>query len=371
MPFRDAFAGKTVLITGHTGFKGSWLSIWLRELGADVVGYSIAPPTEPSNFVLAQVEKRITHVHGDVRDLDRLCHVVGDYKPDVVFHLAAQPIVLTSFEQPVYTLDTNVMGTVNHLEALRRHPGARAAVFITTDKVYEDQHWLFGYRETDRLGGFDPYSASKAMAELAINSYRQSFFSAPDSLLRLASTRAGNVIGGGDLADFRLVPDCMRALMADEPIAVRNPDYVRPWQNVLEALSGYLWLAVRLMDDDGADFAEAWNFGPREIEGVTAREIAEQAIEYWGSGSWYHVDPNAPRKKETYLLRLSWEKAAHRLGWQPAWSWQEAVRQSVDYFKALQAQQQAGDTPDLYPVCAEHIAGYTRDAAAQGLPWAL
>lgn len=369
--FDNAFDGKTVLITGHTGFKGSWLSIWLSELGANVVGYSLAPPTDPSNFELTHLAERITHIHGDVRELAALQQTIAEHKPEIVFHLAAQTIVLTSFKDPHETLNTNVMGTVNVLEAIRSTASVRAVVCITTDKVYENREWLWGYREDDRLGGHDPYSASKAMAELGIASYRNSFFNAAnydDHRVAVASSRAGNVIGGGDLADFRLVPDCMRALIGGEPIAVRNPGYVRPWQHVLEALSGYMWLAVKLRQD-GPHYAEAWNLGPLEVAGITAQAIAEKCIALWGSGEWYHVDPDAPRPKETAMLRLSWEKAAARLGWYPAYTWEDALTETVAWFKAYR-QQQAGGVFDMYPVCVRHIADYTARARARGLAWA-
>ena len=265
--FGKSYDGLTVLVTGHTGFKGSWLTAWLLELGANVVGYSLEePPTQPSNFEVMGLSRLINDVRGDIRDFPALQNAIVEYRPDVIFHLAAQPIVLHSMTKPKLTMDTNAGGTVNVLEAMRTTTSARALVSITTDKVYENKEWLWGYRETDRLGGHDPYSASKGMAELAIASYRDSFFP-PNKYeehgVAVASVRAGNVIGGGDFADFRLVPDCMRALMAGEPIGIRNPLSVRPWQHVLEPLSGYLWLGAKLLQG-GPDLAGAWNFGPQE-----------------------------------------------------------------------------------------------------------
>lgn len=372
-PLHTAYAGQRVLITGNTGFKGSWLAIWLRELGAEVRGFSTAPPTTPNNFTLCQLDQRMTTVMGDVRDAAAVQAAMADFAPTVVFHLAAQPIVLTSYQLPRETFATNAQGTVNVLEALRQTPSVRAGVFITTDKVYENREWLYGYREDDRLGGYDPYSASKAMAELAIASYRQSFFN-PERYAEhgvgVASVRAGNVIGGGDFADFRLVPDCMRALLAGEPIGVRNPKFVRPWQHVLEALSGYLWLGALLLRD-GAAYAGAYNLGPMEMTGITAQAIAERSIALWGQGTWVHVDSDAPRPKETYHLRLSWEKAAQRLGWYPVYTWEDALAEVVAYFKAYAAQVADASQPvDLYATCAAHVAAYVARAQARGVRWA-
>jgi CDP-glucose 4,6-dehydratase len=362
----EAFNGRTVLVTGHTGFKGSWLVTWLLDLGATVVGYSLPePPTQPSNFVASGLSERIMDVRGDIRDLESLRATVEAHRPSVVFHMAAQPIVLRSVELPKLTIDTNAGGTVNMLETIRTTDCVRALVSITTDKVYENQEWLWGYRESDQLGGHDPYSASKAMAELAIAAYRSTYF-APEQYDRhgvaVASVRAGNVIGGGDFADFRLVPDCMKALMDGRPIGVRNPLSVRPWQHVLEPLSGYLWLAARLLQD-GPAFAEAWNFGPLEQKGVPAQALAEKLVAQWGSGSWVHTHPGYA-EVETGLLRLSWDKAAHRLGWRPIYPWDQALAEIVAWFKAYQA----GD--DMYGVTREHIRAYTRRAQELGVEWA-
>ena len=363
--FNHSFNNLTVLITGHTGFKGSWLAIWLKELGANVIGYALdEPPTTPSNFALAHISEKITDIRGDIRNFDKLLNVMHTYQPSLIFHLAAQPIVLHSVAEPRLTLETNAMGTVNILEAIRQTDSVKAVVNITTDKVYHNEEWLWGYRETDRLGGHDPYSASKAMAELAISSYRDTFFP-PEKYdehgVAIASVRAGNVIGGGDFAQFRLVPDCMRALMAGEPIGIRNPLSVRPWQLVLEPLSGYLWLAVKLLQD-GANFAGAWNYGPLETNGISAQAIAEKLVELWGSGSWVHTDPGYA-KVETGYLRLSWEKASQQLGWQPVYAWDEALAEITDWFKAFT------QSEDMYEVCRSHIEAYTSRAAELGLPW--
>ncbi|MFO7661489.1 MAG: CDP-glucose 4,6-dehydratase [Chloroflexota bacterium] len=364
--FDNVYDGLPVLVTGHTGFKGSWLVTWLLELGAQVIGFSLPePPTRPSTFVAARLAERITDVRGDIRDLDALRDTIVSHRPQIAFHLAAQPIVLRSVELPKLTIDTNAGGTVNVLEAIRTTDSVSALVSITTDKVYENQEWLWGYREADQLGGHDPYSASKAMAELAIAAYRSTYFR-PDAYGRehqvaVASTRAGNVIGGGDFADFRLVPDCMKALMEGRPIGVRNPLSVRPWQHVLEPLSGYLWLGARLFRE-GPAFGEAWNFGPLEQKGVPARDLADKLVELWGGGSWVHTHPGYA-EVETGQLRLSWDKAAHRLNWRPVYTWVDALAEITGWFKAYQA----GD--DMQAVTLRHIQQYMARAGEQGLDW--
>ena len=369
--FNQVYDGLNVLVTGHTGFKGSWLTTWLLELGANVIGYSLEdPPTVPSNFVVSKLSEQIEDIRGDIRDYDTLRQVFLDVKPDLIFHLAAQPIVLHSISKPKLTIDTNTGGTVNILEAIRSTDSVRALVSITTDKVYANREWLWGYRETDRLGGHDPYSASKGMAELAIASYRETFFPPhryEEHGVAIASVRAGNVIGGGDFADFRLVPDCMKALMAGEPIGIRNPLSIRPWQHVLEPLSGYLWLGAKLIQD-GSVFAEAWNFGPQEQRGVPARDLAEKLVELWEDGTWEHTDPGYA-KVETGQLRLSWEKAATYLEWQPVYSWVEALAEITAWFKAFQ---RSLDTDlDMHQVARRHIASYVAQAHEMGLAWTL
>ena len=366
-PFNNAYAGLPVLVTGHTGFKGSWLVTWLLELGAQVIGYSLPdPPTKPSNFVVSNLTKHIIDVRGDIRDYEHLHQTIIAHRPQVIFHLAAQPIVLRSVELPKLTIDTNAGGTVNVLEAIRHSDSVRALVSITTDKVYENQEWLWGYRETDQLGGHDPYSASKAMAELAIAAFRSTYFS-PEEYgkshhVAIASTRAGNVIGGGDFADYRLVPDCMKALMDGRPIGVRNPLSVRPWQHVLEPLSGYLWLGVQLLRH-GPAFGEPWNFGPLEQKGVPAQALAEKLIELWDSGLWVHTQPGYA-EVETGLLRLSWDKAAHRLNWRPVYTWVDALTEITDWFKGFQ------DSADMHAMTRDHIRRYTDRARELELDWA-
>jgi CDP-glucose 4,6-dehydratase len=367
--FQGIFQDKPVLVTGHTGFKGSWLSIWLNELGAKVIGYSVDIPTVPSNFEASRLAKRIIDVRGDIRDIDTLHKTVDEHKPQVVFHLAAQPIVRESYADPKYTFDTNVGGTVNVLEVLRRTSSAKAAVFITSDKCYENQEWIWGYREIDRLGGHDPYSASKAMAELAISAYRRSFFPSAkyeEHGVAIASTRAGNVMGGGDWAKDRILSDAMRALMEGRSIEVRNPEHVRPWQFVLEPLSGYLWLAAKLLRE-GCQFAEAWNFGPLEQRAITVRELVQKTIEIWGEGDWQDTSSSrAPH--ETGMLRLSWEKARNSLDWRPVYEWEEALRETVDWFKQYHL---GSSSTDMYHTCVDQIRCYTERALKLGVCWAL
>ncbi len=366
-PFGGVYRDRTVLVTGHTGFKGSWLTSWLVDLGAKVVGFSLPePPTEPSNFVLSGLAGEVEDVRADIRDPDAVAAVVARYQPEAIFHLAAMPIVLRSATEPHYTIHTNALGTTNLLEAVRRAGRPTVLVSITTDKVYRDQGWTWGYRETDELGGSDPYSASKAMAELAVRSYRATFFP-PAALaehgVAVATVRAGNVIGGGDMADFRLVPDIARALVAGEPVGLRAPESVRPWQHVLEPLSGYLWLAARMLRDPSPDLCDAWNFGPLEVRGVPARDIADRMIELWGSGSWFHADPHAQQKVETALLRLSWEKAAMALSWRPVYAWHDALAEIVSWWKAYERGE------DLRQVGRQHIAAYVDRARELGLGW--
>ena len=363
--FQGAFSGITVLVTGHTGFKGSWLCTWLTELGAKVVGFSLhEPPTNPSKFEVAGLAEHLVDVRGDIRDYAQVYEVISKYQPRLIFHMAAQPIVLRSVDLPKLTMDTNAGGTINVLEAIRLTDCVKGLVSITTDKVYADREWVWGYRENEQLGGKDPYSASKAMAELAIYSYRESFFpisNYEEHQVAIASVRAGNVIGGGDFAAYRLVPDCMKALMAGEPIQVRNPRSVRPWQLVLEPLSGYLWLAAQLMSGK-VEYASAWNYGPLERKGIAAEALAEKLIEYWGEGSWINIDSNVA-KVETGTLRLSWEKAAQELGWRPVYNWEEALGVIVDWFKAFQRKE------NLYELGRQQIADYVDRAAELDLPW--
>lgn len=323
-------SGKRILVTGHTGFKGSWLALWLAELGARVTGYALAPSCDEAHFNELHLADRITHHVADIRDLDRLQAALRAAKPEIVFHLAAQSLVRRSYAEPVATFTTNVTGGVNLLEAVRHTESVKAVVFITSDKCYENKEWVWGYRESDELGGKDPYSASKAAAELAFKAYQASFFSNRPSF-GCATTRAGNVIGGGDWSEDRLVPDCIRALQQNEPVLIRNPASTRPWQFVLEPLSGYLDLALALLDRP-REFSEAWNFGPADQRFLPVEEVAAGVIKYWGTGSIKkQIDPNAPH--EATLLHLSIDKAVSRLGWHPTYSGPEAIRATTEWYR--------------------------------------
>ncbi len=331
-PLADAFQGRRVLVTGHTGFKGSWLALWLKQLGAEVTGYALAPEYDESHFDLLGIADEIKHVVADVRDLERLSAVVTETKPEIVFHLAAQALVRRSYDDPKTTFDTNVGGSVNVLEALRHSDNVKAIVMITSDKAYLNKEWTWGYRENDELGGHDPYSASKAAAEMAIMAYSHSFFAdRPD--IGVASTRAGNVIGGGDWAIDRIIPDCMRALKDGQPIRLRNPYATRPWQHVLDPLHGYLRLADALMNDP-ARGTGSWNFGPDVERGLTVREVAERAAELWGGGEVV-VEAETKAPFEHNLLQLSIDKAKLELGWRPAWSSDEAIEATVHWYRRV------------------------------------
>ncbi len=337
---RCAYAGKRVLLTGHTGFKGGWLALWLADLGAEVTGYALAPDAMPSLYLAAGVERGLRSLIADVRDLARLRAVVDETRPDFLFHLAAQPLVRLSYEQPIETIQTNVVGTANLLEAVRVAARPCAVVVVTSDKCYENREREDGYREDEAMGGHDVYSMSKGAAELVTSSYRRSFFP-PAKLARhgvaVASARAGNVVGGGDWAKDRIVPDAIAALAEGRPIPVRNPAGVRPWQHVLEPLGGYLLLGARLSGvgtDAPERFCEAWNFGPRSEDARPVREVVEALIAAWGSGSWDdRHDPAAPH--EAGLLRLSVEKALGRLSWRPRWRFEETFRRTVDWYRAF------------------------------------
>jgi CDP-glucose 4,6-dehydratase len=329
--FEQHYQRKRVFVTGHTGFKGSWLCEWLLQLGAEVIGYSLPPPTNPALFDQLELAPRLRHLTGDIRDAESLRHALVEARPDFVFHLAAQPLVTESYAKPRETFDTNVMGTVHLLDALRLIDHPCAAVLITTDKCYENREWVHGYREEDPLGGYDPYSASKAAAELAISSYRRSFFQ--QHSVKIASARAGNVIGGGDWAVNRIVPDCVRALQRDQAIAVRNRTATRPWQHVLEPLSGYLRLAARLAGGSPADtqLCSAFNFGPGHDANRTVADLVEEVLKHW-PGRWEdRSDPKAVH--EAHCLQLATDKAHALLHWAPVWSFAEAVRETVMWYR--------------------------------------
>ncbi len=364
--FDNIYKKKTALITGHTGFKGSWLAIWLKELGADIVGYSLAPPSEPNNFEATRLREKITHIHGDIRDLDRLMETFKKYQPEFVFHLAAQPIVRLSYDDPKMTFDTNVGGTVNVFEAVRKTPSVKVLVNITSDKCYENREWVWGYRENDPIGGHDPYSASKGCAELVFSAYLKSFFSQSteqNKTISAASARAGNVIGGGDWGTDRLVPDCIRALSSHQPIGIRNPQAIRPWQHVLEPLSGYLQLGAVLWQDP-EKYSGAWNFGPDDSSYLTVSEMADRLIKYWGDGSWNDLsDPQALH--EVSLLKLNCDKAHAQLPWHSVLTIGECLQMTAVWYKEFYS---GGQTKDMYPFCVEQIHSYMDRATKKHHP---
>ena len=354
-PDPSFWQGRRVLLTGHTGFKGSWLALWLCELGARVTGFAFEPPTEPALFNQLDLERRLDHNVGDVGDSEAVAALVASSRPEVVLHLAAQPLVRRSYAEPVATWQTNVMGTIHVLEALRPLTHLCAVVLITTDKVYRNNEWLYGYRENDPLGGHDPYSSSKAAAELAIASWRASYCGLlphQSPLLRLSSARAGNVIGGGDWADDRILPDTVRCLRAGEPITLRNPAATRPWQHVLEPLGGYLALAEALADPcGGEELADAFNFGPQLEANRPVRELVEQALHHW-PGSWINAsDPSAPH--EAGLLHLVVDKAHHRLGWSPRWDFATTTYRTLRWYRRVI---EAGEDP--LACCLDDLTSY-------------
>ncbi len=363
MAFAEVFRGKRVLVTGHTGFKGAWLCEWLLMLGAEVSGFALPCPTEPALFDQLGLAGRIRHRLGDIRDPVLVQHTVQECQPDYVFHLAAQPLVRLSYVQPVDTYATNVMGTIHILEALRRLDRACAAVLITTDKCYENNGSAHHYRESDPLGGFDPYSSSKAACEIAIASWRRSFFK--DHPVKIASGRAGNVVGGGDWALDRIVPDCIRPLQKGEPIAVRNPRATRPWQHVLEPLSGYLWLASCLsntkLQPPGTDLTSAFNFGPTPDATRTVAELVQEMLKHW-PGRWEGLH-DAAAVHEANLLSLSVEKARQMLHWEPVWNYPLTIEHTVAWYR----QHLAGT--DAATLTRTQIKEYEAAARRLNLPW--
>ena len=374
MSFTNSYRGKTVFITGHTGFKGSWLCEWLLMMGANVVGYALEPPTAPSHFAALQLGPRLrADIRGDVRELGALRAALDEHDPDFIFHLAAQPLVRRGFSEPHFTVETNVMGSLNVLEAVRQRNKACVVIMITTDKVYENEEWTHAYRENDALGGHDPYSASKACAEILISSYQRSFFerhqqSPQAATVALASVRGGNVIGGGDWAKDRIVPDSMKSLARGEKIHVRNRKATRPWQHVLELLSGYLHLGseIACAVDAGNTkrlqrLCSPFNFGPHLTSNKTVEELVEEILEHWPGGWTDLTKPDA--RHEAGKLNLTIDKAYHLLGWHPRWSFEETIQHIVEWYK-LYYQSERRDPSAVQALTQQQIRLY-----AQGLTY--
>lgn len=347
--FNNIYKGKKVLVTGHTGFKGSWLSIWLNELGAELIGYSLDPYTEKDNFVLSELKNKMIDIRGDIRDKEKLRKVFEEYKPEIVFHLAAQPLVRLSYEIPVETYEVNVMGTINVMECIRKTKETKIGIMITTDKCYENREQIWGYREDEAMGGYDPYSSSKGATEIAISSWRRSFFNPKDYEKHgkaIASVRAGNVIGGGDWAKDRIIPDCIKALEKDEAIEIRSPKSIRPWEHVLEPLSGYLLLGEKLLANP-EKFAGAWNFGPDLDSVVNVWDIGKKVVKNYEKGELKDVsDPKALH--EAKLLALDISKARFSLGWKPTLNIDETIKMTVQWYKEYMNE-------IVYELCVEQI----------------
>lgn len=349
---KNFWKNKKVFITGHTGFKGSWLCLWLMELGAKVTGYALEAPTRPSMFALCNIERGMDSVIGDIRDQKGLSLALQEARPDIVIHLAAQPLVRESYRDPVGTYETNVMGTVYLLEAIRHCPSVKASLIVTTDKCYENKEWAWGYRENDRLGGYDPYASAKACAEMAVSSYRQSFFQ--HEKVSIATARAGNVIGSGDWAANRLVSDAINALSRDLPVILRNPRAIRPWQHVLEALSGYMLLARRMYEYPH-QYDGAWNFGPDGGAERTVQWVVEHICDAWGAErkrSIVHENADREKRHEACYLKLDSSKARQILRWEPKWPIEEALNKTVEGYKVYL------DGGDLKDICRKQLSEY-------------
>ena len=362
--FLKTYAGKRVLVTGHTGFKGSWLSLWLLELEAKVAGFSKYIPSKPSAFKALDIGERIQDFRGDVCNFKEVEDVFQEFKPQIVFHLAAQPIVRESFGEPKLTFDTNLGGTVNVMECVRQSSIVESLVIITSDKCYENVNWEWGYRETDQLGGKDPYSASKACAEIAFRSYFDSFFRQANKA-RVATTRAGNVIGGGDWAKDRIVPDCIRSWENQDKVVIRKPEATRPWQHVLEPLSGYLWLGALLAKDFDDINGEAFNFGPSNDVVKSVGELADAFQEHYENAKWKH-EPVEGDKKEANLLKLNCDKAYNRLEWTPILSFDETIKFTAEWYKHFYANKR-----ELYEFTLDQIRQYVEIGQARKTPWVV
>jgi len=365
MKIKEIFKNKKILITGHTGFKGSWLSMWLLHLGAKVVGVSNGEISDPSNFSASKISNVIDDRRIDIRDADAIKALVEEVRPDFVFHLAAQALVRPSYNNPLETMTTNAIGTANVLDALRVLDKKVVAVMITSDKAYDNVEWVWGYRETDRLGGKDPYSASKGMAELVIRSYVDSFFNTPDSNIRVGIARAGNVIGGGDWAVDRIVPDCMEAWAGGENVDIRSPYATRPWQHVLEPLSGYLCLAESLYLDN-QNHGEAYNFGPSADQNYPVSKLINEMSKYWDQIKWNDVSTDAGHVHEAGLLKLNCDKALVDLKWHSALQFEETVKMTVEWYKAYYQ----SPNQSMYDFTIDQIEAYTKTAKLNNIGWA-
>jgi CDP-glucose 4,6-dehydratase len=351
--FNDFYRNRKVLITGHTGFKGSWLSILLHSLGADVYGFALAPNTVPSLYEIADIDKIVNSTIGDIRDYSFLCKTLDKIKPEIIIHMAAQPLVRESYKNPRETYEVNVMGTVNLLDAVRQVPGIKAILNVTTDKCYENREWFWGYRENEPMGGYDPYSNSKGCSELVTSSFRSSFFNTKDYNnhgVALASARAGNVIGGGDWAEDRLIPDFIRSIVSGKKVKIRSPFAIRPWQHVLEPLSGYLTLCEKLVTG-GPSFAEGWNFGPDDSDAKNVEWITNRICSLWGEGAAYEIDRD-PQPHEASYLKLDCSKAKSMLGWYPRWKIDQSLQMIVDWHKACSVNE------DMKKVTEKQIQAY-------------
>jgi CDP-glucose 4,6-dehydratase len=345
---------KTVLITGHTGFKGAWLAIWLNEIGARVIGYSLDPIGENNLFALSNLKDKIIDIRGDIRDYKKLKMVFDQYQPEVVFHLAAQPLVKYSYDHPVYTYEVNVLGTMNVLEAIRKCDSTKTGIMITSDKCYENQEWVWGYRENDPIGGHDPYSSSKGCCEILVSSYRNSYFHVDQFEEHgkvIASVRAGNVIGGGDWSLDRIIPDCIRALESDQEIIIRAPHSIRPWQHVLEPLGGYLLLAAKLLEE-GTLYSGAWNFGPESDSISSVEVLVNKLLHYWGCGRWLEDRTNST-VHEAKLLGLDINKAKNQLNWHPRWNIDKTIEKTAEWYKSYKQ-------TDVYSLCVNQINEYCK-----------
>ncbi len=361
--FGDIYQDRNVLITGHTGFKGSWLAFWLNSMGAKVAGYALQPPTEPNHFELLHLKHQVTSMTGDVGNRKKLFQFFAAQQPEVVFHLAAQALVRKSYQEPVETFDTNVLGTVNVLEACRLTPSVKAIIIVTSDKCYENKEWVWGYRENDPMGGYDPYSASKGCAELVTASYRYAFFHPRDygkkHEVLLASTRAGNVVGGGDWADDRLIPDIVKATAKEETVIIRSPAAVRPWQHVLEPLSGYLEVGRHLLEKN-IQAASAWNFGPSAGGTLTVEEVVEQLQRSWQKIA-YQCQPDPDSPHEAHLLTLDCSKAHRLLKWQEVWDGRTTLQRTAEWYRRFYEKKE---------ICSqEDLEVYVMAARSKNLAW--